>query len=292
MSIDPRAAGATTDLHHHRYSWRDQVIYALGIGARRAELPYLYEQAAGGLKVYPTYAVVPAFPVVVELLRRAGADLAKVVHTGQRVWSHRPAPPEACLQTKGELVGVYDVKRYAKLVIKTASTLAGEALFDTEWTLIVSAAGRFGGPRPPAGGKTPKPPPGSAPDWTCEEPTSPEQALWYRLSGDINPLHADPQVARAAGFPDGPILHGLCTYGYLARALVRHAAAGDGDQLRSLSVQLSQPVWPGDTIITQGHDLGDGLWALRAAVKGRAGQVVTNAWAQLGPGSPAPGNND
>jgi acyl dehydratase len=120
-----------------------------------------------------------------------------------------------------------------------------------------------------------------APDWTVEEATSPEQALLYRISGDINPLHADPEFAVAVGFPQGPILHGLCTYGIVGRAILKHAADGDPLRLRTFSAQFRKPVWPGDTLVTQGFHLGDGKVAVVATAKGRPDPVLTNAWAEV-----------
>jgi acyl dehydratase len=280
MPIDASKAGTTTDATVDEYSWRDQAIYALGIGARRDELAYLYENAQGGMKVFPTYAVVPAFPHVIELILATKADLAMVVHGAQKVRAHRPAPPLGKLETTATLTGVYDLKKFAQLIIETRSSLAGEPLFDTEWSIIVRGAGGFGGERPPQQ-EIPKAPKDRAADWTVEQATTPEQALLYRVSGDTNPLHADPAFAEKVGFPQGPILHGLCTYGYLARAAIQERAGGEASRLRVLGAQFRKPVWPGDTIVTQGWDVGDGVVALQATVKGRPDPVVTNAWAEI-----------
>ncbi len=96
------------------------------------------------------------------------------------------------------------------------------------------------------------------------EATQPEQALLYRLSGDLNPLHADPTFASLVGFEQGPILHGLCTYGFLARAVIQQACGGDGRRLKGLTAQFRKPVWPGETIRTDGYTLGDGRIVLQA----------------------------
>ena len=97
------------------------------------------------------------------------------------------------------------------------------------------------------------------PDFTIELTTTPEQALLYRLSGDDNPLHADPEVAKSVGFAEGPILHGLCTFGVVGRALVRGPCEGDEKRLTAFGAQFRKPVWPGDTLRTTGYVVGDGL---------------------------------
>ncbi len=280
LSLDVSKVGATSSTHTHEYDWRDQAAYALGIGARRDELAYLYEGYPGGMRVFPTYAVVPAFDVVVELLQAAGVDLATVVHGGQTIVAHRPVSPEGRLETVGSVAGIYDLKRLAQLVIETKSTQGGEPMFDTEWTIILRDDGGFDGPRPPRD-DAPKLPQDRDADWIVEQTTSPEQALLYRISGDTNPLHADPEFAASVGFTDGPILHGLCTYGHVARAVIQQSGGGDAGRLRSLSAQFRRPVWPGDTIVTKGWDVGDGRIALRTMVKGRSDTVVAKAWAQL-----------
>jgi acyl dehydratase len=119
------------------------------------------------------------------------------------------------------------------------------------------------------------------PTFTVEQATRPEQALLYRLSGDLNPLHADPEFARAVGFEQGPILHGLCTYGFVGRALIQHACGGDPARLKAYGVQFRKPVWPGDVLSTQGFALGDGRIVLETSVVGRPEPVLTSAWAEV-----------
>jgi acyl dehydratase len=280
MPLDLDQVGAKSAAYTHRYDWRAQATYALGIGAKRDELPYLYEHAAGGMKVFPTYAVIPAFEPVVELLGAAGVEMSKVVHGGQRIDAHRPIPAQAEVETTATLRGVYDMKRLASVVVATETTLAGEPLFATEWTIFVLGEGGFGGERPPKDADAVKPPRDRDPDFSVSEATSAEQALLYRISGDTNPLHADPAFAAKVGFPQGPILHGLCSFGYVARAVIRHGG-GDATKLGAMYAQFRKPVWPGDTIVTQGWDVGGGKFALQAAVEGRPEPVVANAWATL-----------
>ncbi len=282
MALDLSKIGAQSATYEHRYDWRNQAAYALGIGAKKNELAHLYEKHEGGMRVFPTYAVVPAFEAVIELLRDAGVEMEKVVHGAQTVVSHAPMPAEATMKTAAKLEGIYDLKRFATVVLSTTSHIDDTLVCGTEWMIVVRDEGGFKGPRPP---KNPAPriPKDREPDWVVEAATSEEQALLYRLSGDINPLHADPAFAAEVGFPQGPILHGLCTYGFVARAVIGACAGGDAQRLKQLSASFRKPVWPGDTIVTHGYQLEDGKVALQALAAGRPDPVVTNAWAEISP---------
>jgi acyl dehydratase len=282
MAFDLSTVGFTTKPHALSYDWKLLATYALGIGAKRDELEYLYESHKHGMKVYPTFAVVPAYAAITELLGRSGADMAMVVHGGQVVRAHRRIPASGTLHTTGTLKGIYDMKKLGQVVLETNTTLGGEPLFDTVWSILVRGAGGFGGPRPPEAPAEPTVPKDRPADWTVEEATSPEQALLYRIAGDVNPLHADPEFAAMVGFQEGPILHGLATYGFAARAIVKRAAGGDATRLKTFSAQFRKPVWPGDTLVTQGWDVGSGRVALTTHAKGRPDAVLTGAWAEIG----------
>lgn len=281
MALDLSLVGARSEPQAFTYDWRTLATYALGIGAKRDELSYLYEGVKGGIQAYPTFAVVPAFAPSTEMLMKTGANLAMVVHGAQSIRTYRTLPPAGTIHTTATLRGIYDMKRFASVVVDTQSTVGDEPVFDTTWSIIVREAGSFGGPRPP-GDSSPSVPKDRPADFKFEEATTPEQALLYRLSGDINPLHADAELAASVGFTQGPILHGLCTYGFAARAFVKHACGGDPSKVRSFTAQFRKPVWPGDTIVTQGWNLGEGKWALVASVKERPDPVLTGAWAEIG----------
>lgn len=277
MSLDLSTIGFKTEPHVFTYDWKTAVLYALGIGAKQSELDYLYE--GRGPKVFPTFGVIPAYGPVSELFQKTRCDMTRLVHGAQTLRVHRPLPPAGTLHSVGIIRGIYDMKKLAQVVLETKTTLNGEPVFDTEWQLLVRDAGGFGGERPPKS-DAPKIP-DAAPTFDRTETLSPEQALLYRLSGDLNPLHADPAFASMAGFEQGPILHGLCTYGFVARAVIAEMCGGDASRLKGLTAQFRKPVWPGETIRTVGYDLGNGRIALQAFAGGREDAVITGAFAEV-----------
>ncbi len=280
MSLDASVVGLKVEGREFKYDWKTTVLYALGIGARRSELDFLYEKR--GPLVYPSFAVIPPVDAVQELLERSGGDLGRMVHSWQNIRLLRPLPAAGKVVSTAWISGLYDLKRLAELRIRTRSELDGELAFETEWSLLFLDGGGFGGAPPPKS-DAPKIAKDATPTFVHEDATSPEQALLYRLSGDLNPLHADPEFAARAGFPTGPILHGLCTFGHVTRAVVLAACGGDPTRLSELSGQFRKPVWPGDTIRTSGYDLGGGRLALQVHAGDRSDPVMTSCWAALRP---------
>ncbi|MEN9578592.1 MAG: hypothetical protein RJA70_1601 [Pseudomonadota bacterium] len=279
MSLDPNSVGSTTRVHRLSYDWQTLALYALGIGAKKDELDYLYEKR--GPKVYPSFAVVPTYPVLAELLELSRGPYERVVHGGQSIRVHGPIPPAAELETQGRIVAMYDLKRMAQVILRTESTVSGKLLFETEWQIIFRGEGGFGGdkrPRPDAP-VTPK----RDADWVFEELISPEQALLYRLSGDHNPLHADPDFAASVGFEQGPILHGLATFGYLCRAATLRSCGGDASRITSLTAQFKKPVWPGESLRVEGFNTPEGQVIMQAYAGGRSEPVVGGCAAELAP---------
>lgn len=282
MAMDVSKVGAKSSVHEHAYRWRDLATYALGIGARRdEELAYLYEGSEGGIAAYPTYGVIPTFEPVCELMGEAGIAMAQVIHSAQTLTAHRSLPPEGRFETVAEIDGFYDLKRFAAVQLSTRTTLQEELLFETTWSIIVQGEGGFGGKRPPKDERALSIPKDTDPSFERRFATHTEQALLYRISGDTNPLHADPKIAAEAGFEDGPILHGLCTFGHVARGVVLELAGGDASRLRAMGGRFSKPVWPGDTIVVRGWDLGEGKVALETRVEERPDPVMTHVWARL-----------
>jgi acyl dehydratase len=285
MAIDPACVGRTTKTHHLDVDWRTLATYALGIGAKRDELEFLYEGAPGGMKTYPTFAVVPTYGPLVESLAATGGDMAMVVHGAQivRVIGELPGVgngDELRLETTGRIAGLYDLKKFAQAVITTETRLEGKPIYETTWSIIYRGAGGFGGPRP-LEWEGPSLPKDRAADFAAAEKTSPEQALLYRISGDQNPLHADPAFAERVGFAQGPILHGLATFGFMGRAVVRHACGGDPSRLRAIGAQFRKPVWPGDTLETKGYRLEGDRFAIGMNVVERNEAVLGGAFADV-----------
>ncbi len=277
MAIKPEAVGQSTEPLTHNYRWQDVALYALGVGAKRDELDFLFEDR--GPQVLPTYAVIPAYEANKDLFDVVGGDMKGVVHGGQTIRLHRPFKPEDTLTTIGKVEGIYDLRRMATSIISTQTTNgAGELVAETEWEIIYRFDGGFGGEPPP---RRPKArPPERDPDFVHEERTLPEQALLYRLCGDYNPLHADPKLAEEVGF-GAPILHGLCTYGFVGRAVLANCCGSDPSKFKALSGQFRKPVWPGDTLITEGWREDERV-ILRVSTKERPGEyVVANAWAEV-----------
>ena len=277
MPATPDILGTTTDPLPFTYDAGRAMLYALGIGATPAELDFVYERR--GPKVFPTFAVIPAYEALMAVMARADLSFEHVVHGHQKVSIARAIPPAATLRTTATVSAVYDLKRMAQVVITTRShTLEGEHLFDTEWGILVLNGGGFGGEAPPAreGGA-----PARAPDAVIEETTRPEQALLYRLMGDANPLHVDPGFPLVARFDGRPILHGLCTYGFGLRAVARAVADGDATRVREVGARFTKPVWPGDTLRTEVWREGDRVW-FRTATRERGDAVLSHGTARLG----------
>jgi acyl dehydratase len=281
MPFDTAIVGKQSEPQSHSYGWKDTVLYALGVGAKVDELDYLYE--GRGPKVLPSFAVVPTFKPMFDLLAKTGGSFANVVHGGQRVVLRKPLAAEGVLSTVARVKGLYDLRKFTIAHVETETNDAkGERVFDTMWTIIFRGEGGFGGqppPREPSGIDIPKDRPA---DFRIEEATTREQALLYRLSGDLNPLHADPEFAKSVGFEQGPILHGLCTYGHMVRHAARGACGGDATKLTGFEGAFKRPVWPGDTLVTEGWVVAPGKIALSMSVKERAEVVIGGAWATMG----------
>lgn len=270
MALNPDAVGAESKESSLRFDWKTLALYALGIGAKRDELDYLYE--ARGPKVFPTFAVVPGYGAMFELLGRSGGSLEQVVHAAQSVRMHGTLPRSGELLTKGRITGLYDLKKLAQMVFVTETRCEGQLVFEAEWSMFFLGQGGFGGPRPPKSA-VPKIPGDAQQVFELTEVVSPEQAILYRLSGDVNPLHIDPDFAKVVGFEQGPILHGLATYGFCARALVRSVLAGKAERLRAFHGQFRKPIWPGETLVTQGF-LVEGAYVMRCLAAGREEPVA------------------
>jgi len=267
-----QAAGIDLPATTFEYNDRDVMLYALGVGA--TELDFVFER---GLKVLPTFAVVPAFPALLGLTGAVEINPVMVLHGEQSIQLNGAIPSQGKLTTGGKVTGVYDKGKGALVVIEAETKdESGNVLFVNRSGVFVRGAGGFGGERgPEAGNKAPE----RAPDKTVEMATLPIQAMIYRLSGDRNPLHVDPAFAKMAGY-DTPILHGLCTLGHAGRALLSEYCGNDPARLGGLEVRFSGVVFPGDTIITEMWDEGGGRVLFQAKTQ-RGDVVISNAAATV-----------
>ncbi|MEV6111655.1 MaoC/PaaZ C-terminal domain-containing protein [Streptomyces sp. NPDC052109] len=233
-------------------SWttKDVQLYHLGIGAGIPatdpdELRYTLESR---LHVLPSFATVAGSgaPGVISGLSMPGVEveLAKVLHGGQTLEIHRALPAEGTARATNRLAAVYDKGKAAVLVLRTEVADADGPLWTNDAQIFVRGEGGWGGDRGPS---TRLDPPTGEPDRTVERPIREDQALLYRLSGDWNPLHADPEFAKRAGF-DRPILHGLCTYGMTLKAVVDTLLGGDVSRVRSYATRFAGVVFPGETL--------------------------------------------
>ncbi len=280
--LNPAAVGTESAPLAHTYRWQDAALYALGIGAKASELAFLYEGGEVPMRVYPTYAVIPSFEACKALFEIVGGDFAGVVHGAQSITLHRPFAPDGTLTTIGKVASVGDLKRMAQVVFTTRTTDASGALIcESEWTIMYLLDGGYGGEPPPKSVRIHAPQ--REPDWVVSEKTTAEQALLYRLSGDHNPLHADPRTAeKATKVTAGrPILHGLCTYGFVGRALLAKECGQDPSRLKKLSGRFSRPVWPGDTIVTRGWREDGRVLVVAGTEEHPEEPVFANAFAEI-----------
>jgi acyl dehydratase len=268
----PQALGIEIPPTTFEYDERDVMLYAVGVGA--TELDFVFER---NLKVLPTFAVIPGFPAMMGLAASVEINPVMLLHGEQRITLHKPIPTKGKLTTGGKVTGVYDKGKGALLVVEAETKdEQGEVLFTNTAGVFVRAAGGFGGERGPEAGNKP---PDRAPDKTVEMQTLPIQAMIYRLSGDRNPLHIDPAFAKMAGY-DTPILHGLCTYGHVGRAVLSEYCDNDPARMAGLEVRFSGVVFPGDKIITEMWDEGGGRIVLQAKTQ-RGDVVISNAAATV-----------
>ncbi|MFI8303086.1 MaoC/PaaZ C-terminal domain-containing protein [Streptomyces sp. NPDC085927] len=265
MPIDAaKALAAEPRIGEISWSHKDVQLYHLGIGAGVPatdpdELRYTLES---GLHVLPSFATVAGAgsPGVIGGLSMPGVDvdLAHVLHGGQSLTLYRPLPAECtAASTTSRIAAVHDKGKAAVLVMRTDVADADGPLWTGDAQIYVRGEGGWGGDRGPS---LRREAPAGPPDRTVERPIREDQALLYRLSGDRNPLHADPGFAKRAGF-ERPVLHGLCTYGMTLKAVVDTLLDGDVTRVRGYTTRFAGVVYPGETLrirMWRGGDSGDG----------------------------------
>ncbi|KAJ1921179.1 hypothetical protein H4219_000777 [Mycoemilia scoparia] len=259
--VDVMAArNAKWDPSDFAYTERDSILYALGIGASRSDLKYVYESNQE-FQAFPTYAVIAAFTVDLPFSQFIPEfNPMMLLHGEQYLEIHKPLPVCGKLAAIPSIVDIQDKGKGAAVINQVRLTdESGETVALTQSTVFIRGIGGFS-KKPgfkavepaqrPAEALALNPKPARQPDVSISQKTSSEQAALYRLSGDYNPLHIDPDMSKIAGFK-APILHGLCTLGHAARHVIQAAAGGDATKLKSMKVRFTAPVFPGETLETQ-----------------------------------------
>jgi acyl dehydratase len=265
------------------YGPKNCILYALGIGLgqdpmNEEELSFVYEK---NIKVLPTFALVQGYSPYWLRNPQSGVTWNKVVHGEQGMILHQPVAPKGVVIGATRIVEVIDKGEGKGALVysvrQVTDKASGTLLATLTQTTFCRADGGFGGPRR----DTPIPHaiPDRAPDIVCDLPTRPEMALIYRLSGDINPLHAEPQFAKDAGFPR-PILHGLATFGVAGHAILKSVCGYDPTQLTAMAGRFSAPVFPGETIRTEMWKSGR-VVSFRARVVERDIVAINNGRAEV-----------
>lgn len=269
MALNMNAIGQTIGPLVKDYTWKDTALYALGVGSGFSELEYCYEK---NLKVLPSFSMSAIFDFFWHVGKTSEVNLAGVLHGEQELIFHRPIPIEGQLITEGRITNYYDKgANKGALIVAESNTLHsdGSLLFTGIVSLFGRLDGGFGGENAP---KKELIFPDKLPDNVVEALPSPDQPLLYRLSGDIFPLHADPEFAKMCGF-EKPIMHGLCTHGFACRALIASLVPGQPEKVRRMNCRFSRPLYPGIPIKTLIWNIepGKSLWR---TVNAQSGETV------------------
>jgi acyl dehydratase len=274
----------------HSYTHKDAMLYALGVGLgydpmNESELAFVYEKQ---LKTLPTFAMVLGYTPYWLRHPDVGLDWGKVVHGEAGFTLHKPIEPEGAVIGRTRVIEAIDKGAGRGALVysqrEVIDQASGATLATLRQTTFARGDGGFGGPREWSKGAAPVPHaiPERAPDLVCDLPTRPEMALIYRLSGDVNPLHAEPDFAKAAGFPR-PILHGLATFGVAGHAILKSVCGYDPARLTAMDARFSAPVYPGETIRTEmwRANNDDGVLSFRARVIERDVIAINNGRAEV-----------
>jgi len=279
MPIDKDKAMAAT-FTPAEGSWKqdDVILYHLGLGAGlekptdAKELEYTYEK---NLKALPSFGVVPVFDALGKGMGGTPGievNFALVLHGEQDIEIHKPIPVAAQVVNQPRIAGIYDKGKAALIIMEvTTSEKSGDKLFTNRFSIFARGEGGFGGDAGPKAGNAA---PERVPDKVVESRTLPNQALLYRLSGDKNPLHADPDFAKMGGF-DVPILHGLCSYGIVCKAVVDTMLDGDVAAVARYQARFAGVLFPGETIVTSMWKEGNQI-LVAAKSKERDAAVISN----------------
>jgi (3R)-3-hydroxyacyl-CoA dehydrogenase / 3a,7a,12a-trihydroxy-5b-cholest-24-enoyl-CoA hydratase / enoyl-CoA hydratase 2 len=270
------------------YSERDVCLYALGVGTpahwlEQDDLQFVYELSTKGFKALPTFGVLYPSKMIDVLVGGKIGQLEfnpmMLVHGEQYLEIRKPIPISGTITSRARISAIYD--KGSGLVMVTDTTCCDESgaeIVFNQSSMFIRGLGGFGGERGSSGEINV--PPSREPDYVYQQQTLPQQALLYRLSGDINPLHADPMMAAMGGF-DRPILHGLCTFGFAGRAVLKQFCQNDPARFKSIKVRFSKHVFPGETLVTEMWQVSDTKIVFRTKVAERNEYVLTQASVEL-----------
>jgi len=290
MPVDPRHLLARSfPVLEHAYTQRDTQLYALGLGMGidpldAGQLQYVYEgQDGSALRAMPTMANILAYPGFWAREPDTGITWQKLLHAEQEIHIHAPLPASGRVKGATRITGLWDKGEGKGAFLQQTREIThagtGQLLATVVQLSLLRGDGGFG-----AGGSTGVPPaahamPDGPADHVCDLPTPAQLALIYRLSGDLNPLHADPAVAAAAGFAR-PILHGMALMGVAAHAVLRTVLSYDDTRFAGMRVRFTAPAWPGDTLRVEMWERGQTI-SLRVTAIERGVTVLNNARVDL-----------
>ncbi|KAI9352996.1 hypothetical protein DFJ73DRAFT_658898 [Zopfochytrium polystomum] len=282
----PAASSGTFAPTTYEFSEKEVILYALGVGAKRTELPFVFE-LNDPFYVLPTFSVIPAFNA------QGSVNLSELVpnfnpmmllHGEQYTKVLAPFPTSGKVVSTARIIEVLDKGKAASVAmgITTVDAATGKALTENEFTIFIRGSGGFGGPKNSSrtgASVAPNNPPNRPADFIAREKTSEDQAALYRLSGDNNPLHIDPSFAAVGGF-DKPILHGLCSYGIAAKHIMYKYGGGNPASIKSVKVRFAKHVFPGETLETHMWREGDKV-IFQVKVAERNEIAISNAAVEL-----------
>ena len=286
MNVDAVRNWAIPEIRQ-TYTAKDTILYGLGLGygsnpVDPEELAFVYED---GLKAVPTMATTLCHPGFWVGDPRTGINAKLVVHGEHLMRFHAPLAASGTVRGTTRVADIIDKGKDKGAIIVTEREIfddaTGQLIATIEQATMCRGDGGFSATDAgrPSAKTNALPPVEGAPDYQVDIATLPQSALIYRLCADPNPLHADPRIAAAAGF-DRPILHGLCTYGVAARAIMQACCDNAPDRLARLSVRFSSPVFPGETIRTEVWEAPDQV-QFRCTVPARNVTVISNGVAEV-----------
>ncbi|KAL7641340.1 UNVERIFIED_CONTAM: hypothetical protein RMT77_008479 [Armadillidium vulgare] len=261
------AVGHSMKNYPYSFESKDVILYALGVGVSTKDensLKFLYEGDEDFCPL-PTFAIIPAQEALMSsgfFLKLPGwnVNLAKVLHGEQYIEIHKPIPTSGTLISDVKITDVLDKGSGAVMIAEVRTVNEkGDLIATSQWSVFVVGDGGFNGPRNSSNVVPLASPPDRKPDVVSTFKTSVDQPALYRLCGDRNPLHIDPSFAALGGFEE-PILHGLCSFGISAKAILKEFCNNDVSKFKAIKTRFAKPVIPGQTLVTSMWKVGNRIF--------------------------------